>query len=95
MGSVRDTSRKAFEDLVSSCKIGKQERSILHYLYMSNDPYQTLQEICQGTGLPINAVSGRVNGLKRKSLAIEWKIKKCSVTGRNVTPVYARFREGV
>lgn len=49
----------------------------------------TLKEISRGTGIEINAVSGRVNWLKNEDRAflIESTPRKCTVTGRVVTPL--------
>jgi hypothetical protein len=53
----------------------------------------SLQEIVILTGLPINAVSGRVNELKNEAsrYLVEAPKRRCSVTGRLVTPVALRY----
>jgi len=82
---VADTSAIAYRELVESGRHGTQVRQILDLLDGS-DP-MTLREIQKKTGMDINAVSGRVNDLKKQGLLFEWHKRKCSVTGRLVTPV--------
>ena len=84
--NVRNTSIHAYYDHLSSGKLGDQGRQIMLALHQHNRDW-SLQEISQLTGIAINAVSGRVNGLKAKGYLIECPKRKCSVTGRTVTPV--------
>ena len=82
---VRDTSLKAFEGLKDSGQLGKQEQII--YRALSGESPMTLQEISKKTDVQINAVAGRVNGLKKKGILVESHKRICRVTGRVVTPV--------
>ena len=47
----------------------------------------SLREICDKTGFEINAVSGRVNDLKKLKVLEEMEKRKCSVTNRLIIPV--------
>jgi DNA-binding MarR family transcriptional regulator len=85
-GSIRQTSLDAFKELNESGKLGMQEQVIYDKLAQHGEPL-TLQEISRATGISINAVSGRVNGLKKKQLLQECAKRKCLLTQRNVTPV--------
>ena len=82
---VRDTSLEAFKGLKDSGQLGKQERIIFRAL--NGSPPMTLQEISKKPDVQINAVAGRVNGLKKKGVVVESQKRVCRVTGRVVTPV--------
>ena len=87
----RMTSILAYYDIKNSGKRDTQVGQILNCLKdqeLSTD--LTLKEISRLTGLEINAVSGRVNGMKRDGLVSEAPKRKCRVTGRWVTPVERR-----
>ena len=63
---------------------------ILNY----NNDYRSIFEpfyprICNKTGFAINAVSGRVNDLKKANQVVEAEKRKCSVTCKTITPVTA------
>ena len=93
-GKIRGSSLKAFRELVSSGKMGMQERSIYDHLAQHGEPL-TLQEIAKVTGFGINSVSGRVHGLKKKKILLECEKRQCHLTKRIVTPVFiAGFRNG-
>ena len=47
----------------------------------------SLKEISRQTGFEINAVSGRVNELKKDDLVKECTKRRCRITGRLITPV--------
>jgi len=87
----RMTSTLAYFDIKNSGKGDTQVGQILNCLKdqeLSTD--LTLKEISRLTGLEINAVSGRVNGMKRNGLVSEAPKRQCRVTGRWVTPVESR-----
>jgi hypothetical protein len=83
--NVRSTSLEAYDDICEDGTLGKQQRTILEV--MKPDWDYSLKEISQLTGIEINAVSGRVNGLKRKGWLVENEKRPCSITGRSITPV--------
>lgn len=82
---VKETSALAYRELVESGKHDTQVAQILALLRQSKP--LSLREIQRETGLDINAVSGRVNGMKQNGLLIEARKRDCTVTGRYVTPV--------
>lgn len=87
----RSTSTLAYRDIKNSGKRDTQVGQILNCLEdqeLSTD--LTLKEISRLTGLEINAVSGRVNGMKKDGLVSEAPKRQCRVTGRWVTPVERR-----
>lgn len=82
---VRDTSIKTYQSITDSGQVGAQAYFILSRMNASRD--YSLQEISRMTGLPINAVSGRCNDLKKAGLLVEATKRPCSITGRTVHPV--------
>ena len=82
---IRDASLEAYQELKDSGQLGKQEQTI--YRALNGKSSMTLQEICKATNVQINAVAGRVNGLKKKGVLVESRKRVCRVTGRVVTPV--------
>ena len=83
--NVRSTSKEAYADLKEEGKLNNQEQAIIDS--MKQGWNYSIQEISKLTGIAINAVSGRVNGLKKKSWLVECEKRPCSVTGKNITPV--------
>ena len=83
--NVRSTSKEAYAELKEEGTLGKQEKTIL--AAMKHGWNYSLQEISQLTGIAINAVSGRVNGLKKKGFVLECDKRPCSITGKSITPV--------
>ena len=90
---IRETSNQAYSDLKSSGT--QQTQAELLFDIISGFRYHTtnrtvgytLQELKKLSGLDINAVSGRVNGLKKTGRVVELDKRKCGVTGRTVIPV--------
>ena len=93
---ARVTSISAYLSLKKSGQKVTQEQRIVDQLvvgYMGRKDY-TLQELAKELELGINAVSGRVNGLKKKGAVIERPRRKCTVTQHNVTPVTWAYSSG-
>ena len=87
---VRQTSIDAYHDTVE--QRGTQAEVIYDFLFENNRgmPFYnnfTLKEISRFIGLEINAVSGRVNDLKKQGLITECPKRPCTITKRLVTPV--------
>lgn len=93
--AVAETSIRAYREIEADGTLGAQAKTIMLAIHCAWSPGSdfTLQEICVLTGLPINAVSGRVNGLKNDhpKYLIETTKRACAVTGRTVTPVTLRY----
>ena len=83
---VRSTSKQAYSQVRGSGLTTAQREQILEYLYAEEAP-RTLREIQEFTLIDINAVSGRCNELKRAGTLYEHPKRKCTITGRLVTPV--------
>ncbi|WP_273072214.1 hypothetical protein [Marinobacter sp.] len=87
---IAETSKLAYKQLNES-GIGKTQKSKI--LYLVRDHYQntkkglSLREISNMTNFEINAVSGRVNDLKKDGLLETTEKRKCSYTGAMIAPV--------
>ena len=74
-----------YQEIVSDGTVTKQADIILQLL-LNSSPL-SLREIQQKTKIEINAVSGRVNDLKKNGEVLESEKRKCSISGRSITPV--------
>lgn len=72
-----------------SGKLGEQQTRIMLAVHAQPKRTWSLRELSRATGLEINAVSGRVNELKRIGYLEECPARSCSVSGRTITPVRA------
>ena len=88
---IRKTSKSAYTDLKSNGKQGSQKKVLLDIVdsmtKIEREKGVTLQEIVAVSELQINAVSGRINDLKKEGLIAECTKRKCKITDRMVTPV--------
>ena len=88
---IRETSRHAYRDINENGTLRSQKDII--FSAINTIPEQdktlgiTLTELSRQTGFEINAVSGRVNDLKKDGSIEECIKRKCRITGRLVTPV--------
>ena len=82
----RITSKKAYNELKQSGGHKNQKDAIVYTLGKYPNGL-SLREICKETGFDINAVSGRVNDLKKSSVLEEMEKRKCSITNRLIIPV--------
>ena len=83
---VRTTSIISYDELKGNGKQPKQKDIIFGVLKKNVSP-MSLQEICNKTGMAINAVSGRVNDLKKENRVVEAPKRRCSITLKTITPV--------
>lgn len=84
--SVRDSSTEAYHDITVKGITAAQSLEILDAVTDRAHGW-TLREIERKTGIAINAVSGRVNQLKKLKALRELERRPCSITGRSVIPV--------
>jgi len=88
---TRTTSRLAYKELNEDGTRRSQKETILFVIGMipesDKDFGLSLKEIVRQTGYEINAVSGRVNDLKKDGSIEECIKRRCRITGRLVTPV--------
>ena len=82
----RTTSRLAYNELKHSDGYKNQKDIIVETLEQYPKGL-SLREICEKTGFDINAVSGRVNDLKKKYILEEIEKRKCSITNRLINAV--------
>ena len=87
----RKTSKAAYEHNKESGITGSQKKklhTLVDKMTNGNRGYGvTLKEISRESGLEINAVSGRINDLKKEGMIAECDKRKCSRTNRTVIPV--------
>jgi len=83
--NVRSSSHESYASLRGEGQLANQEEAILHVIKPSWN--YSLKELSNLTGIAINAVSGRVNGLKKKGRLVECDRRPCSLTGRKIIPV--------
>ena len=81
---IRDTSKIAYSEIQADGTASNQKEVILSAVKMGGS---SLKEISNETGIEINAVSGRVNDLKKEGRLEHAPKRKCSITGRLITPV--------
>ena len=87
---VTQTSKLAYKQLNEE-GIGDTQKSKILYVvrehYKISDKGLSLREISNLTNFEINAVSGRVNDLKKDGLLETTEKRKCSYTGAMIAPV--------
>lgn len=82
--SVQTTSKIAYKEISKDGTTSKQSKEILDAVSLTGS---SLKEISKKTGIEINAVSGRVHELKNKGVLEVLEKRKCTITGRLVSPV--------
>tara|TARA_R110002012_G_scaffold98459_1_gene236055 strand:- start:145 stop:423 length:279 start_codon:yes stop_codon:yes gene_type:complete len=80
------TSMQAYKDIVSNGTTLTQQQIIIDILSAVGRPLSS-REIMAGTGLEINAISGRVNDLKKAGKLIAAPKRRCTVSKKLITPV--------
>ena len=91
MTNVRLTSKIAYREITENNTRTRQAEKIMNFIdtiitgNASTDV--SLREIQKVSNLDINAISGRVNELKKDGKLVECEKRKCKVTGRLITPV--------
>ena len=88
---VRTTSKIAYKEINEDNTISNQAEFIYRIVKDTCDDghYEnlSLKEIKSLTNIDINAVSGRVNELKKEGKLKEDEKRYCNITGRLITPV--------
>ena len=90
---IATTSKIAYKEINEEGTMKTQRDKILYVVKSHCDRVEnifngiSLREISSLTGFDINAVSGRVNGLKKDGFLKTIEKRKCSVTKRLVSPV--------
>tara|TARA_Y100000310_G_scaffold189855_1_gene189816 strand:+ start:1309 stop:1605 length:297 start_codon:yes stop_codon:yes gene_type:complete len=82
----RITSSLAFNEIKYSGQ-HKNQKDIIVDVLIYYPKGLSLRELCEKTGFDINAVSGRVNDLKKLDVVEEMEKRKCSITNRTIIPV--------
>ena len=88
---IRTTSKLAYKEINEDGTIRSQKDVLYFAINMIPESDRnfgiTLKELARQTGFEINAVSGRINELKKNDHIEECNKRKCRITGRLVTPV--------
>tara|TARA_R100001082_G_scaffold90263_1_gene56729 strand:- start:467 stop:727 length:261 start_codon:yes stop_codon:yes gene_type:complete len=83
---MQDTSRLAYKNIQKNGTSAIQ-KEIIFNLIVDYPEGLTLKEISRKTNIEINAVSGRVNDLKKDFLLETTEKRRCKITGHLVSPV--------
>ncbi len=78
--NMRDTSLDSFTE--HKKKLNENEKAVL--IFLKGLGTATNLEICKFSGLPINNVSGRMNGLVKKGKVIAFEKRLCKISGNKV-----------
>ena len=89
--SVTETSKKAYKEITDEGIRKTQLDSILEVIDKNQSRYSdcamSLREIKQNCKYDINAISGRVNELKKLHKVYRVTKRKCTITNRLISPV--------
>ena len=92
------TSRLAYLNINTDGTSDTQKKTILSLVrknHKINSRDLSLREISRMTGYDINAVSGRVNDLKKDGLLETTTKRKCSITQKLISPIIPSNIEGI
>jgi len=85
---IRTTSKIAYKEINEDGTSSNQKKTIANAVNVTDsNKGLSLRELSRITGIDINAVSGRVNELKKEEVLKECDKRKCRVTNRLITPV--------
>tara|TARA_R100000773_G_C4206495_1_gene107248 strand:+ start:64 stop:375 length:312 start_codon:yes stop_codon:yes gene_type:complete len=87
---VTETSKKSYKQINQDGTATTQKKHILKVVqeyYFKNGVGMSLREICKLTSYEINAVSGRVNDLKKQKKLDTWYKKKCPISYKTINAI--------
>lgn len=85
---MRDTSLEAYQSLLDSGAISRQQHQILSAIARQPAGKDfSLNELVSITGLSINVISGRCCELKKSGQLEEGPARKCTRSGKTIHPV--------
>ena len=90
MKLVTETSKQAYKEIHQEGIATTQKKPIFKVVqeyYFKNGVGISLREICKLTNYEINAVSGRVNDLKKQGKLNTWYKKKCPLSFRTINAI--------
>jgi len=82
---MQSTSIQAYNEIKCDGTLQRQEKKIIDR--MERGVNYSLQELSEITGIQINAISGRCNGLKKKGVLECSEKRKCNITNRTIKPL--------
>ena len=83
---MQATSRIAYKQNHAE-RISTNPNYLIYNLFLGYPDGLSLREISKKTSIDINAVSGRVNDLKKVGLLTTIEKRNCKITGRLISPV--------
>ena len=91
--SVTTTSKIAYKDINES-GVSKNQKDTIYDIVNNNNTGKgmSLKEISALSGIEINAVSGRVNDLKKDNRLETTSKRKCNITNRLISPVIIKTK---
>ena len=91
--SVKTTSKIAYKDINES-GVSKNQKDTIYDIVNNNNTGKgmSLKEISALSGIEINAVSGRVNDLKKDNRLETTSKRKCNITNRLISPVIIKTK---
>mgnify|MGYP001158717748 CR=1 FL=1 len=90
MKLVTDTSKQAYKEIIQEGKVSTQKNNIMRVVneyYFLHGVGMSLREICKNTDYEINAVSGRVNDLKKQGKLATWYKKRCPISKKTINAI--------
>lgn len=83
---MQETSKIAYKQIHDE-GISTNQKELIYNLCLGYPDGLSLREISKKTSIDINAVSGRVNDLKKVGLLTTIEKRNCKITGRLISPV--------
>jgi|19_taG_2_1085344.scaffolds.fasta_scaffold16294_6 hypothetical protein len=84
--NVRDTSLMAYKDINANGQVGTQKEQICSKMIVGVD--YSLRELKDHIGtMEMSSICGRVNSLKKEGKLLEVEKRRCTISGRLITPV--------
>jgi len=90
---IATTSRKAYKEINQEGTVNTQKNNIMRVVteyYNMHGVGMSLREICAITEHEINAVSGRVNDLKKEGKLTTFNKKKCPYSKRTINAIIVK-----
>jgi len=85
--TIATTSKIAYKDINEDGTVLTQKDKIVEIMNILPDGTYSLRELKYLTGFDINAVSGRVNELKKDGILETTTKRKCKISKRLISPV--------
>jgi hypothetical protein len=91
--NVSETSISAYYQHQQEGKVGAQANAIFGKMQVGKD--YSRRELSKITNIELNSICGRVAELLAVGLIKESQKRKCSQTGKTISPVYKEFTDSL